>query len=413
MDRVTNPYTPNAGSAPPVLAGRDLELEDFEAVLLRLMNGRTDKAVAAIGLRGVGKTVLLGEFERIAVKHKWVALHAEVSKTKDFGPQFANLIRKALFQLSPKARWTEAFKTAAGVIRSFSLTMQPDGSLTAGLDVEAIEGMADSGQFEDDLTEVLETLGIAAAEVGRGVVFLLDEIQFLTKPELEALISAIHRCIQKKYPVIVACAGLPQLPGVAGDAKSYAERLFHYIEVAELHPEDAAEAIVKPARDEGVEYDQAAVDLIVDYTEGYPYFLQEFGRAVWDLAEGPRITLAEADDARYLVEAELDESFFKTRVQRSTTEELRYLRAMAALGPDEQKASDVAEQLHKTSEQVAPLRARLISKGLLYTPRFGYAKFTVPQFDKFMMRFIPDPSSLAPSKPTKAKTKVASKKGRP
>lgn len=390
MDRVRNPYTPNAGSAPPVLAGRDAELEDFESVLERLASGKTDKAVAAIGLRGVGKTVLLGEFERIAREHNWVAVPAEISKTKEFGPQLANLVRKALFQLSPKARWNDVAKRAAGVIRSFSMTVQPDGALTAGLDVEKVDGTADSGQFDEDLADVLESLGETARDVGRGVVFLLDEIQFLSKDELEALIGAIHRCIQRRLPITVACAGLPQLPGVAGDAKSYAERLFHYIQVIDLEPADARQAIVAPAAEEGVQFEDAAVEAIIAYTDGYPYFLQEFGRWVWDLAEGPVITAAEVADARYLVEAELDESFFKTRVQRSTKEELRYLRAMAALGPEPQKASDVAEQLGKTSEQVAPLRARLIAKGLLYTPKFGFAEFTVPQFDKFMLRYIPD-----------------------
>ena len=390
MERAANPYTPNAGSAPPVLAGRDAELEDFRIFLQRLQAGKTDKAIAAIGLRGVGKTVLLGEFERIASEQKWVSVAAEVSKNKPFGPQFANLARKALFRLSPKARWTDRLTTAASVVRSFSLAVQPDGTLTAGLDVDQMHGVADSGQFDEDLADLFEYLGKAAQELDTGVVFLLDEIQFLSQQELEALIGAIHRSVQKKLPVTFAGAGLPQLPGLAGDAKSYAERLFHYIPIEELDERDARRAIVDPALREGVQFEDAAVDLIVEYTEGYPYFIQEFGRAVWDLADGPTITLADAQDARYLVEAELDESFFKTRVQRSTKEELRYLRAMAALGPAAQKASDVAEQLGKSSEQVAPLRARLINKGLLYTPNFGYAKFTVPQFDRFMKRFIPE-----------------------
>ena len=346
------------------------------------------KAMAAIGLRGVGKTVLLGEYERIAIDLGWVALSAEVSKDTPFGPQLANLCRKALFQLSPRAKWTDRLRTAAAVVKSFSLTVQPDGALTAGLDMEQSHGIADSGHLTDDLADLFEYVGEAAREQGTGVVFLLDEIQFLSKDELGALIGAIHRAVQRKLPITFSGAGLPQLPGLAGEAKSYAERLFRYVAIEELSADEAAEALVAPAAEEGIDYEPEAVALIVAYTEGYPYFIQEFGKAVWDVAEGPLVTLADAQDARYLVEAELDESFYKTRVQRSTKEELRYLRAMAELGPAEQKASDVASKLGKTSEQIAPLRSRLINKGLLYTPRFGYAKFTVPQFDKFMRRFM-------------------------
>jgi hypothetical protein len=258
----------------------------------------------------------------------------------------------------------------------------------AAPDVEAQAGRADTGNLNDDLADLFEAVGDAAAEQGRGVVFLFDEIQFLKKPELEALIGAVHRTAQRQLPVTFAGAGLPQLPGLAGDAKSYAERLFKFPMIGELPLVPAAEALEEPARSEGVEYDLEAVALIVDYTEGYPYFIQEFGRAVWNLSEGPRITEDDAKAAQELVEAELDGSFFKSRVQRSTPEELRYMRAMADLGPDAHRASDVAEVLGRTSEQVAPLRARLINKGLLYTPRYGLAKFTVPQFDRFMRRYM-------------------------
>jgi hypothetical protein len=275
------------------------------------------------------------------------------------------------------------------VLKSFSLTVQPDGTLTTGLDVETQAGLADTGNLNDDLADVFEAVGNAAAEGARGVVFLFDEIQFLSKVELEALIGAVHRTVQRQLPVTFAGAGLPQLPGLAGDAKSYAERLFRFPMIGELDDEAAADALVEPARAEGVEFEDGAVRRILDYTEGYPYFIQEFGRAVWNIADGPDVvTAADADAARSVVEAELDESFFRSRIQRSTAEERRYMRAMAELGSDAQKASDVAEVLGKASEQVAPLRARLISKGLLYTPRYGYAKFTVPQFDRFMRRHM-------------------------
>ena len=232
-------------------------------------------------------------------------------------------------------------------------------------------------------------MGDAAAERGRGVVFLFDEIQFLSKAELEALIGAVHRTVQKQLPVTFAGAGLPQLPGLAGDAKSYAERLFKFPMIGELARDAATDALIQPARAEGVEYEQGAIDLILDYTEGYPYFVQEFGRAVWNLAEGPStITADDAVAAQEVVEAELDESFFRARVQRTTVEERRYMRAMAELGSDAQKAADVAQVLGKQSDQIAPLRARLINKGLLYTPRYGFAKFTVPQIDRFMRRHM-------------------------
>ncbi|WP_298801896.1 AAA family ATPase [uncultured Pseudokineococcus sp.] len=388
MDRATNPYTPNAGASPRYLAGRRAEVEDFRILLRRLGRGYTEQSVVVTGLRGVGKTVLLGQYQAVAADENWVAIDAEVSKNTPFGPQLANLARRALLQVSPKARWGSRARAAAGVIKSFSLTVQPDGSLTGGLDVEAEHGLADTGNLNDDLADVFEALGAAARERDRGVVFLFDEVQFLSKTELEALIGAVHRTVQRQLPVTFAGAGLPQLPGLAGDAKSYAERLFKFPEIGPLPPEAAAEALVEPARAEGVTFAAAAVTDVVSYTDGYPYFIQEFGRAVWDVAEGPTITAADARAAVDLVEAELDSSFFRSRVQRSTPEELRYMRAMAELGAEAQKASDVAEVLGKASEQVAPLRARLINKGLLYTPRYGYAKFTVPQFDRFMHRYM-------------------------
>lgn len=388
MDRATNPYTPNAGAPPRYLAGRRAEVDDFRTLLRRLGRGYTEQSVIVTGLRGVGKTVLLGQYQRIADEEDWVAVDAEVSKNTPFGPQMANLARRALLQTSPRARWGARARAAAGVLKSFSLTVQPDGSLTTGLDVDPEAGRADSGSLNDDLADVFQAVGEAAKERSRGVVFLFDEVQFLSRGELEALIGAVHRTVQRQLPITFAGAGLPQLPGLAGEAKSYAERLFKFPVIGELPADAAADALVEPARAEGVEYEQTAVDLVVEYTEGYPYLLQECGRASWNLAPGPIITEQDVRQSQVLVEAELDESFFRTRVQRSAPEELRYMRAMAELGSEAQKAADVADVLQKSSEQVAPLRARLISKGLLFTPRYGYAKFTVPQFDRFMRRYM-------------------------
>lgn len=358
-------------------------------MLKRLAAGRPEKAMVVTGLRGVGKTVLLRSYEDQADALGWRAVSAEVSKSTAFGPQLAALVRKALFQVSPRARWDARAKHAAGIVKSFSLTVQPDGSLTGGLDVDPEYGFADTGVLIDDLPDVFEAIGEAARDRGTGVVFLLDEIQFLSAQELEALLASVHRATQRKLPVTFSGAGLPQLPGLAGDAKSYAERLLRYVAIEELGEGDALDAIITPAAQEGVVFEAAAAQAVVRYTEGHPYFIQEFGRAAWNVAEGPTVTLADVEAALIEVETELDESFFKTRVQRSTKEELRYMRAMAELGPEAQKAGAVAEVLGKTSEQVAPLRSRLISKGLLYTPDFGYAKFTVPQFDRFMKRYMP------------------------
>lgn len=388
MDRARNPYTPNAGARPAHLAGRRVELEDFDVLLKRLSSGRPEKAMAITGLRGVGKTVLLRSYEEQAQKLGWKAVTAEVSKNVNFSSQLATLARKALYQLSPKARWDDRLRRTAAVVKSFSVSVQPDGTLGMGLDVDAADGMADTGSLIEDLPDVFEAIGEAAAERRTGVVLLLDEIQFLSALELEALLASIHRATQKGLPVTFAGAGLPQLPGLAGDAKSYAERLLRYVSIEELDEKDALDAIITPAKDENVVFERDAAQAVFEFTEGYPYFIQEYGRAAWNLAQGPAITLDDVRVAAEEVEVELDESFFETRVQRSTKEELRYMRAMAELGPSAQKASAVAEVLGKTSEQVAPLRSRLINKGLLYTPDFGYAKFTVPQFDRFMKRYM-------------------------
>ena len=371
-------------------------MDDFRILLKRLSSGYTEQSLVVTGLRGVGKTVLLGEYQKVAAEESWVAVKAEASKSTPFEPQMANLARRALFEVSPKTRWGERARSAAGVLKSFSLRLQPDGSLSLGLDVDPTIGQADTGNLNDDLADVFEAIGKAAQDQAQGVVFLFDEIQFLDKRELEALIGAVHRTVQSQLPITFAGAGLPQLPGLAGEAKSYAERLFKFPTIGELMGDAARDALVEPARSENVEIETEAIEAIIQYTEGYPYFIQEFGRAVWNIADGPLITAADAAAVQAIVEVELDESFFRARIQRCTLEERRYMRAMADLDPDAQKAADVAEVLGRSSEQVAPLRARLINKGLLYTPRYGYAKFTVPQFDRFMRRYMeldPQPST--------------------
>lgn len=401
LDPRTNPYTPNAGARPPLLVGRDDQLKTFDVLLSRLERGYTEQSMIITGLRGVGKTVLLGAFEDQARGRGWATVEAEITKTLDFGGRMAQLIRRALLQIAPKAKWKQRARRAAAVLKSFTLTVSADGSLSAGLEVEPAEGQGDSGNLGEDLTDLFVAVGEAAQEHGTGVVFLFDEIQFLAVAELEAVIAALHKSVQRSLPITLVGAGLPQIPRLAGEAKSYAERLFKFPEIGRLPEDDAVEALTAPARALGVDYRVDAVKAIVDYSEGYPYFLQEYGKIVWDEAGRSPITLAYVRSVEPLVEAKLDSSFFGVRAERTTELELQYLRAMAELGPGPQRAGDVAKVLQRSSDQLGPTRARLIDKGLLHTPGYGLAAFTVPQFDRYMIRN--HPLVVAPPKKRRAR----------
>ena len=259
--------------------------------------------------------------------------------------------------------------------------------MTAGLDVEALAGVGDSGALAEDLSDLFVATGEAAQDNGVGVIFLLDEIQFLQPAELEALIVALHKCTRRALPITLVGAGLPQMPRLAGEAKSYSERLFRFVRIAELDPKgDARDALTLPAEPAGIAFRPKAVDFVVEYTQGYPYFLQEYGRIVWDETSASPVTLDDVRSVLPLVEARLDESFFRVRAERTTELELRYLYAMAELGPEPHKADEVARRIGRTAQQAGPIRSRLIDKGLLYTPGYGYAAFTVPQFDRYLLR---------------------------
>jgi hypothetical protein len=381
-----NPYTPNAGARPPALVGRESEMEAFDVLLDRLRRGHSEQSMLVTGLRGVGKTVLLNELERRARDRSWITAEAEITKTVAFGARMGHLARRALLEIAPRERWRDRAQRAARVLKSFQLTVSPDGSITAGFDVDAMEGLADSGHLADDLTDLFIALGDAAQEQDTGVVFLFDEVQFLSTPEFEALIAALHKTVQRQLPITLVGAGLPQLPRLAGEAKSYAERLFRFPRIGQLAPDQAGRALTEPAEPLGVAYTPEAIAEIVHYTDGYPYFLQEYGKIVWDLTGAPPIDVEAARAAQPAVEAKLDAGFFRVRVERTTELELRYLRAMADLGPEPQQAKDVAALLGRTSEQLGPTRSRLIDKGLLYTPGHGLAAFTVPQFDSYLRR---------------------------
>jgi hypothetical protein len=389
---MTNPYTPNAGAEPQAIVGRDDQLESFDLLLGRISRGRTEQSMIITGLRGVGKTVLLGRFRATALDQDWVVVELEVSKHDDgeFRRDISARLRTALLELSPRARWTDRFRHAAAVLKSFTLTVDSSGTVTAGLDVDdAVEGYADHANLSMDLTDVFVALGEAAAERDRGVVLLLDEVQFLSKVQLEALIEALHKMVQRKLPITMVGAGLPQIAELAGDAKSYAERLFKFPAIANLSPADAKTALTRPAADEQASFTDDALDEAVSITGGYPYFIQELGYAVWTVAAGPQITLADVTLAVPAYESKLDTSFFRVRLDRATELQRAYLRAMAELGSTPQKASDVADVMARTSINLGPTRAELINMGLLYTPEHGYAAFTVPHFDRFMLRAVP------------------------
>lgn len=392
VDAITNPYTPNAGAEPQAIVGRDDQLASFDLLLARIERGRTEQSMIITGLRGVGKTVLLGQFRDKTIAKNWVVIELEVSKNDDksFRRDIGSKLRTALFELSPRARWTDRLTHAAGVLRSFNLSVDASGTWTAGLDVAAVEGRADHSDLAMDLTDVLIAVGEAAQECGRGVVLLFDEVQFLSKSQLEATIQALHKMVQRKLPVTLVGAGLPQIAELAGDAKSYAERLFKFPAIGNLDAPDARTALSEPAADEGVSFTDDALSAAVRITEGYPYFLQELGYAVWTVAQSSPILDRDILDALPAYESKLDESFFRVRLDRATELQRAYLRAMAELGPEPQKASDVADVMRRTSPNLAPTRAELINMGLLFTPEHGYAAFTVPQFDRFILRAIPD-----------------------
>lgn len=392
MDPIRNPYTPNAGAQPPAVLGRDVQLNTFDLLLRRMIAGRTEQSMIITGLRGVGKTVLLGRFREKAQELGWVVIEREASKHDDetFRRQIATAVRTSLFEISPKARWGHRMQRAAAVLKSFSLSVDPSGALTGGIDVDAAEGLADQKELQADLTDLLLAVGEAAKDGSKGLVLLFDEVQFLSATQLEALISALHKTVQRGLPVTMVGAGLPQIAELAGDAKSYSERLFKFPRIGNLDYADGWAALAEPARAEGADYSDGALGLALDVTGGYPYFIQELGYAVWGVADGPVITQEDVRLAVPTYEAKLDESFFRVRLDRATEMQRIYLRAMAELGSEPQKAQDVAAVIGRKSTQMGPTRAQLIDMGLLYTPEHGYAAFTVPHFEKFMLRAIPE-----------------------
>ncbi|MDE2291247.1 MAG: ATP-binding protein, partial [Elusimicrobia bacterium] len=323
----------------------------------------------------------------IAEEQGFRTAKAEITHETDFRPLIARLARRALLAISPAQRMKERARRAAAVFKAFTLRT-PEG-LELGIDVEALVGQADSGELGEDLSDLFQALGEAAQEHKTGVVFLLDEIQFLARPELEALIAALHQVSQRELPLTLTGAGLPQLPALTGAAKSYAERLFRFPSIDRLDPDAARAALELPAQAEGVHFEPHSTERILELTDGYPYFLQEYGKHVWNAAAGPTITLADVTRAHNLVQLELDESFFRVRIGRATRAELDYLAAMAGLGQGPYRSGEIAAALGRPGpESVAPTRARLIEKGLIYSPAYGLNEFTVPHFDAYIRRAV-------------------------
>jgi len=391
VDPRRNPYSPNAGARPPVLVGRESELEDFDVLLHRLAAGHTEKSLIVVGLRGVGKTVLLGEFHQLAIKQHWRVVEIEAAKWDDgeFRRRLAIELRRVLLSLERGTNVSGLFRRAVGALKSFALTVDPSGSLTIALDGEVATGTADTGALDVDLAELLTRVGEAAKEQEVGVALLLDELHYLTRSQMEAVIMATHKTVQRTLPITVAAAGLPHIHELVGQAKTYAERLFKFPSIKNLSETEAIEVLTEPARQLEVRFSNEALREGLDFCEGYPYFLQEYGKQAWDIAHGNEITGADGRLARQVVQEKLDSGFFKVRLDRTTELQKAYLRAMAELGPEPQLASKVAELLQRTSPQCGPIRKQLIDKGLLYATDHGYAAFTVPKFDEYLKRVIP------------------------
>ena len=393
MDPIKNPYSPGAGTPPPELAGRDELRERVRVAIERIKIGNPAKSVLMVGLRGVGKTVLLDQMRNDADEAGFHTLRLEAPEGRSLPALRAPQLRLALLKLSSidaaRAVAEKGLRALTGFAKALKVKFH---DIEVGFDFEAEKGLADNGDLEGDLAALLEQVGRAAQSAKTALVMFIDELQYVDEDQFAALISALHRCAQQKLPITVVGAGLPQLRGRAGRAKSYAERLFDYPEVGPLAKPDASRAITKPAADLDVEFVPESVDEIVKNTQGYPYFIQEWSKHTWDAAARSPITLMDVQTATTVTVAALDESFFKVRFDRCTPLEKRYLRAMAERGPGPHRSGDVADELGRKVNTLAPTRNQLILKGMVWSPNHGDTAFTVPLFDEFMRRVMPGDS---------------------
>lgn len=391
MDPIKNPFSPGAGSPPPELVGRDDILEQTRILLGRVRAGRPEKSILLTGLRGVGKTVLLNEMERIAQRDGYRSILIEAHEGKPLSVLLAPHLRQLLFDLNRMAGAGNKVRRGLAVLKSFIGSVKVTvGDVEFGLDIDPEQGTADSGDLEVDLPNLLAALAEAAEERQTPVAILIDEIQYFNPPELSALIMAMHKMQQRQLPLVLMAAGLPILPGLAGESKSYAERLFSFPDIGPLSENDAAKALRDPVKAAGMEFENDALQEIVRLTHGYPYFIQEWGYQAWNHADQPTITSRHVHDATPRVVSRLDANFFRVRFDRLTPSEKNYLRAMAHLGPSSYRSGDIAIALGVKINSLGPVRAKLIKKGMIYSPTHGDMAFTVPLFDEFMRRAIPE-----------------------
>ena len=393
MDPRRNPYAPGAGTPPPQLAGRDRLLEEASISLDRIRSGLAAKSLLMVGLRGVGKTVLLNRMCRDAEGRGFITVLLEAPEDRSLPGLLAGPLHGALLKMNRLAAASNAAKRALLALGEFISAMKLSfGDVTFNMDFERGLGVADSGDLDHDLTSLLQTIGEAAQAQQTALVLFIDELQHVDERELGALIAALHRAAQFQLPVTLVGAGLPQLVARAGVAKSYAERLFTFPEIGSLNTAAATLAIKAPAERLGVAYERDALDEIIRRTRSYPYFLQEWGKRCWDCADASPITAAEVETASLEAVAELDASFFRVRFDRLTPSERHYLRAMAELDGSPHRSGEIAQVLGKSVRAVAPTRAKLIRKGMIYSPAHGDTAFTVPLFDQYLRRTIPLPS---------------------
>jgi len=390
MNPITNPYTPGAGTPPRELAGRDELREKVRICIERLRIGNSAKSVIMVGLRGVGKTVLLDRMRSDAEKTGIHTVRIEVPENRSLPAVLAPALRLALLRLSnfeaSKAVAQKALRALAGLAKSLKVKYN---DIEVGLDFDSEPGLADNGDLEVDLAALFVECAAAAKSANTVLALFVDELQYVKQDQFAALISALHRCAQLNLPLTLVGAGLPQLLSIAGEAKSYAERLFDYPIVDKLDVNAASDVIRKPAAALDVAFLDEALSEIIVHTHGYPYFLQEWGKHVWDVATTSPITLANVKQASVLTVATLDESFFKVRLERTTPMERRYLRAMAELGAGPHRSGDIAQKLNKPASSLGPARSKLISKGIVWSPSHGDTAFTVPLFHDYLLRKVP------------------------
>ncbi len=383
MDPLLNPYRPGAGTAPPALIGRDRLIDRFGIVIRRAIECRPDKSIMPVGLRGVGKTVLLNRFTEIARSEGATVAFIEASGAANFTTLLAARLRRILLELSV-GPVKKAVNKALRVLKSFSLSL-PEGT-TIRIEPEALIGVADSGILSEDLSDLFVACGEAAKSRDSAMLVAIDEVQYLSSEELSAIIIAIHRTNQLNLPIVLVGAGLPQLPGLAGEAKSYSERLFEFPKIGALSEVESRLVLMEPAADQSVEFSTDSLDAMISHSACYPYYLQVWGYHAWNEAVRSPITMDDIETARISVQEDLDSNFFRVRLDRLTPKEQEYLHAMAKLGPGPQRSGDIAASLGVKVESVAPRRSALITKGMIYSPAHGETAFTVPLFDQFLIR---------------------------